>query len=224
WAERGVAGVFFAPVEHHPVRAAVNRAVVERLRHRGLAVVLLDRDICEFPERSDEDLVAIDDFFAGFELAAHVLERGCTRLAFIARPAFPETTDLRVAGARAAVERVAKARLDFVVCEPGERARVEVLLKRVRPDAIIASNDATAARLLQTLRELGRDVPRDTKVAGFDDVRYASLLAPSLTTMRQPCEALGAAAVETMLGRLRQPRMPARRVLLRAELVVRAST
>ncbi len=224
WAGRGVAGVFFAPVEHHPVRAAVNRAVVERLRHRGLAVVLLDRDVCEFPERSDEDMVAIDDFFAGFDLAAHVLDRGCARLAFIARPAFPGTTDLRVAGARAAVGRVAKARLDFVVCEPGDRARIEVLLKRVKPDAIIASNDATAARLLQTLRELGREAPRDIKVAGFDDVRYAGLLAPPLTTMRQPCAALGAAAVETMLGRLRQPRMPARRVLLRAELVARNST
>jgi DNA-binding LacI/PurR family transcriptional regulator len=67
-------------------------------------------------------------------------------------------------------------------------------------------------------------VPAEVKVAGFDDVRYASLLSPPLTTMRQPCTALGAAAIETMLGRLRQPHMPARRVLLRANLIVRKST
>ena len=56
------------------------------------------------------------------------------------------------------------------------------------------------------------------------DLGWDRLLSPSLTTMRQPCAALGAAAVEVMLGRLRQPHMPARRVLLRAELVEREST
>lgn len=234
WADRGVKGVFFAPIEHHPVRAAVNRALVESLYRRGLAVVLLDRDVCEFPERSAHDLVAIDDFFAGYELAAHLLARGCRRLVFAARKAFPATTDLRFAGVRAAVAGEAGAgadgnsetrtQVEFVVGAPDDRAWIGALLKRSRSDGVIASNDATAAQWLQTLQALGRKVPADIKVAGFDDVRYASLLTPPLTTMRQPCAALGAAAVETMLGRLRQPHMPARRVLLRAELVVRGST
>jgi DNA-binding LacI/PurR family transcriptional regulator len=98
------------------------------------------------------------------------------------------------------------------------------VLKNAGADSVVASNDATAARLLQTLQVLGRHVPEEVKVAGFDDVAYASLLSPALTTMRQPCAALGAAAVEAMLGRLRQPHMPARRILLRAELIVRKST
>ena len=236
WAERGVKGVFFAPIEHHPVRAAVNRALVESLHRRGIAVVLLDRDVCEFPERSAHDLVAIDDFFAGYELAAHLLTRGCRRLVFAARKAFPATTDLRLAGVRAAVvgeagacanaggSATGRAQVEFVVGAPDDRGWIGALLKRARPDGVIASNDTTAAQWLQTLQALGRKVPADIKVAGFDDVRYASLLTPPLTTMRQPCAALGAAAVETMLGRLRQPHMPARRVLLRAELVVRGST
>lgn len=224
WAARGVAGVFFAPIEHHPVRLTLNRAVAERLHHRGLAVVLLDRDLEEFPRRSACDLVAIDDFFAGFELAGHLLERGCRRLAFVARPAFPATTDLRLAGARAAVARTEQAQLEFAVGFPDDEAWVTKLTRRLRTDAILASNDATAAQMLQTLQHLGRRIPEEIKVAGFDDIRYARLLSPSLTTMRQPCAALGVAAVETMLGRLRQPAMPARRVLLRAELIERKST
>ncbi len=224
WEERKVSGVFFAPIEHHPVRTAVNRALVECLKRRGLAVVLLDRDLGEFPERSGQDLVAIDDFFAGFDLAEHLLGRGCRKIVFTARPEFPATTDLRVAGARAAVARVGKAELEFAVGAPDDKTWVESVLRRTRADAVIASNDATAAKLLQTLQELGHHVPGQIKVCGFDDVRYASLLSPTLTTMRQPCAALGAAAVETMLGRLRQPLMPARRVLLRAELIIRKST
>jgi len=224
WAERGVSGVFFAPIEHHPVRSAVNREIVNRFHGRGLSVVLLDRDLAEFPERSAHDLVAVDDFFAGFDLADHLLACGCRRIIFVARREFPSTTDLRVAGARAAVARAERAQLEFAVGDPEDRQWLGKLLRSASADAIIASNDATAARLLQTLQALGWAVPGDVKVAGFDDVRYASLLSPALTTMRQPCAALGAAAVEAMLGRLRQPRMPARRILLRAELIVRNST
>lgn len=224
WAGRGVAGIFFAPLEHHPVRAAVNRALADSLRRKGLAVVLLDRDLGEFPERSTHDVVAIDDYCAGFELAQHLLDQSARRLVLIAKPEYPATTDLRVAGARAAAERVDGAQLQFAVGRPDDAAWLGRVLRRHQPDALIASNDATAAQLLQTLAGLRRRVPADVKVAGFDDVRYARLLSPPLTTMRQPCASLGAAAVEVMLGRLRQPHMPARRVLLRAELVVRAST
>lgn len=224
WAGRGVAGIFFAPLEHHPVRAAVNRALADSLRRKGLAVVLLDRDLGEFPERSTHDVVAIDDYCAGFELAQHLLDQGARRLVLIAKPEYPATTDLRVAGARAAAERVEGTQLQFAVGQPDDAAWLGRVFRRHQPDALIASNDATAAQLLQTLAGLRRRVPADVKVAGFDDVRYARLLSPPLTTMRQPCAALGAAAVEVMLGRLRQPHMPARRVLLRAELVVRAST
>lgn len=224
WADRGVHGLFFAPIEHHPVRAAINRSIVESLTKRHVAVVLLDRDLGEFPERSAHDLVSIDDFFAGFELATHLLENGCRRIAFIARPAFPSTTDLRAAGARAAVARVGKSLFEFAVGAPDDSAWVTGLLNRKCFDAVIASNDSTAAELLQTLQRAGRTVPEEVKVAGFDDVRYASLLSPPLTSMRQPCAALGEAAVGTMLERLRHPHMPARRVLLRAELITRAST
>lgn len=224
WAQRGVAGVFFAPLELHPVRSAMNQALVERFARHGLAVVLLDRDISEFPERSEHDLVAIDDFFAGYELAAHILGRGCRRLAFVARPAFPATTDLRLAGVRAAVTRTEGAGIDFCAGVPSDAAWVRMLLRQTTCDAIVCSNDATAAQLLPILKRLRRRVPADIRIAGFDDVRDAKLLSPPLTTMRQPCAALAAAAVDAMITRLRQPHAPARRILLRAELIVRAST
>jgi GntR family transcriptional regulator of arabinose operon len=224
WADRGVSGIFFAPIEHHPVRAGLNKALVNGFRRRGMSVILLDRDLAEFAERSAHDLVAIDDFFAGFELANHLLAQGSRRIVFVARQEFPSTTDLRVAGSRAAAARVDKAQFEFAVGDPEDAPWLKRVLKNAGADAVIASNDATAARLLQTVQGFGWDVPGDVRVAGFDDVGYASLLTPTLTTMRQPCAALGAAAVEAMLGRLRQPDMPARRILLRAELIARKST
>jgi LacI family transcriptional regulator len=224
WKDRGVAGVFFAPIEHHAVRASVNRAVVDRLEHQGIAVVLLDRDTGEFPERSACDLVAIDDFFAGYELGVHLLGKGRSRLGFLARPEYPSTTDLRLEGVRAAAARVPDARVDLFVGLPQEAAFVRTLLGRHRCDTFVCANDSTAAQLMQTLQALGERIPEDAMIAGFDDVRYARLLTPPLTTMRQPCLELGVTAVETMLSRLRHRHAPARRILLRAQLVERTST
>ena len=224
WKGRGVAGVFFAPIEHHPVRAALNRAIVDRLEHHGIAVVLLDRDLGEFPERSHLDLVSIDDFFAGFELADHLLDRGSRRIIFLARPAYPATTDLRLAGARTAVERVKDASLKFVVGLPTDDAFIRRCRQRPLTDAFICSNDSTAAELMQSLHAQGCELPQQIRVAGFDDLRFAKLLTPPLTTMRQPCARLGKVAMETMASRLRDRQAPARRVLVRAELVSRMST
>lgn len=224
WKARGVAGVFFAPLEHHPVRAAFNASIVERLRHYGMTVVLLDRDIDEFPKRSAFDLVAIDDFFAGFDLATHILERERNCIGFLARPEFPSTTDLRLAGVQAAAARLPSAKVHFLVGSPHDQTFIRIVLRRHGCDAFICSNDSTAAELMQTLQLSGVRLPADIAIAGFDDVAYAKLLNPSLTTMRQPCAELGTTLVETMLTRLQAPHAPAKRVLLRAQLVERAST
>jgi DNA-binding LacI/PurR family transcriptional regulator len=60
-------------------------------------------------------------------------------------------------------------------------------------------------------------------MVGIDDVKYASLLSVPLTTIHQPCASIGAIAVGAMLDRLRDPKLPARDILLNFHLVVRDS-
>ncbi|MFO0792326.1 MAG: substrate-binding domain-containing protein, partial [Pirellulales bacterium] len=67
-------------------------------------------------------------------------------------------------------------------------------------------------------------IPNVIRVAGIDDVRYAELLRVPLTTIRQPCDAIGDAALHAMLDRVENPTAPGRDILLSCELVVRAST
>jgi DNA-binding LacI/PurR family transcriptional regulator len=77
--------------------------------------------------------------------------------------------------------------------------------------------------LLKTLTELGVAVPAKMRLAGIDDVKYASLLSVPLTTLHQPCADMGAIAINTMLERLRNPKLPARDILLDFRLVIRDS-
>ena len=77
---------------------------------------------------------------------------------------------------------------------------------------------------MQTLAALRVRVPRRVQVVGFDDMGLAEILSPPLTTLRQPAREIGRVAVETLLRRLRNPTLPACRLLLDATLTVRDST
>jgi DNA-binding LacI/PurR family transcriptional regulator len=81
-----VSGVFLAPLELTPGKDTTNRAMAALLDEAGIPVVLLDRDLEAYPGRSRYDLVGIDNRRAGYAITAHLLKRGCQRLAFVGRP------------------------------------------------------------------------------------------------------------------------------------------
>jgi LacI family transcriptional regulator len=225
YLERRVDGVFFAPGESAPDREEHNVRVADTLAAAGIPIVLLDRDVVEFPGRSEFPLVGIDNFLAGFQLGQHLIDSGRSRLCFLARPHHPSTTDLRAAGCHVAAERATvklAARWRWSADADDDRA-IEKLLARDSPDAIICANDQTAAKLMQTLARMKVSVPGEVAVVGFDDVEYSTLLSVELTTMRQPFRALAAAAVDLMIsGQGRQPDL-AREIRLPARLIVRQS-
>ena len=89
--------------------------------------------------------------------------------------------------------------------------------------AVICANDLTAANLMRTLDILGCPVPQEMRVVGFDDVRYAELLRPPLTTIHQPCVDIGTIAMQVMLERIENPDLPPRDILAQPTLIVRQS-
>ena len=220
-----VGGVFFAPFELVPGREEANLEIAERLRMAGIPVVLIDRDLGPFPKRSDFDLVGLDNMAAGHLLAEHFLKLGCERIAFVARPHSASTVDARIAGVREALARRGMELVrDWVrIGEPTEARCVRGLVAGRRWDALLCATDRTAAELLQELQKQGHRVPEDIRIAGFDDVRYATLLSRPLTTVHQPCREIAVAALRAMLDRIAEPTLPARSQLLTPTLVVRES-
>ena len=219
-----VSGVFFAPLELTPQKDAINRTIAETLDRAGIPIVLLDRDLVSYPERSRYDLVGIDNRRAGYAITKHLIRSGCKRPVFVGRPGSAPTVDSRAAGFREAVA-AARLELDAQVCriEPDDRSHIKDILARLRPDGFVCANDFTAARLLRTLTDLRVSVPDKVRMVGIDDVKYASLLSVPLTTIHQPCASIGSAAIGAMLDRLWEPRLPARDIVLNFDLVVRNS-
>lgn len=224
--ERGVDGVLLAPMESVADRERANLAICARFTDAGLPVVLVDRDVVEYPGRSDFDVVGMDSARAGALMGAHLAAQGFTRPVFLSRPLFPSTTDLRVAGCAYALARggVSVRRDWHVTGDPADMAWVSSALDEHNADVVVCSNDRTAAILIQTLMREGRRVPDDVAVVGFDDAVYSELLSITLTTVAQPFSSIARAAVRRLADRVAEPGLDPVEILLPPRLVVRDSS
>lgn len=227
YIDQGVDGVFFAPIEFTDNMYETNEQIAELLQAKGIPVVLLDQDVVKFPKRSPYDLIGIDNRRAGYVLTQHLIEQGCQRIAFVSRPHSAQTVDARIAGYCEALldhhHSVDFSRVFFGNLD--DNAFIETLLdKEGALDAIICANDYTAAKLIGVLQRRNVRIPEDIRIVGVDDLKYAELLAVSLTTVRQPCTLLGFTAVHAMLERIAHPEMPGRDLLVNFELVQRHSS
>ena len=220
---QGLDGVVFQPVELVPDAEAVNRQLAETFDRAGVPVVLLDSDIVCAPERSRYDVVSVNHLDVGRRLAMHLRKSGATRVVYLTQKDRAPCVQARQLGVKIGCEGLP---LDgkAVYAEPEDVDAVRRMLRRFRPDAVVCYNDRQAALLLQTLDKLGRKVPDDIMVVGFDDVQYARLTIPQLTTMRQPCGEIAAAAFRMLMERIRNPNLPARMEILDSQLTIRGST
>ena len=209
--------------------------VVDLLHNRHIPFVTIDG------QDSDTTLnVGVDDEEAGFSLMHYLLDLGHRRIVILALR--PETInppvsrsslvrDRRLAGfSRALAEtglslespdiRVATAEGSV---EGGAAAAKEILSNaNAGPSAIVAMADIVALGVYDACRDLGRAIPGELSVAGFDDIPLAALASPPLTTVRQPGSEKGATAASLVVELLAGNQAGHR--CLDTELVVRAST
>jgi LacI family transcriptional regulator, galactose operon repressor len=160
----------------------------------------------------------------------HLLDLGHTRIAAIGGAEGWYANEERMNGYRAALASrgiLPDARLirhsDWRI-PSGEAAAEELLALPERPTAIFAFNDNVAIGALNAARKLGLRVPDDLSLVGFDDTFQASIVAPRLTTVRQPLAELGRMGVSLLLRLIEGQRLDALRVELATTLVVRDST
>jgi GntR family transcriptional regulator of arabinose operon len=226
YIEQRVAGVFFAPQEFEPARQDVNGRILNALSTADIPVVLLDRCVLKYPARSAYDLIGLDNRRAGYVVTDHLIQRGGTHIAFFAREGSAETVEDRIAGYREALydHHLPISRDLILRGDAADKTFVEKALRKKKIDSIMCANDRTAASLMHTLINLGVRIPQDMRIAGVDNVRYASLLPIPLTTFQQPCAEIGAVAMSAMLERVRSRQLPARTIALNGVLVTRQST
>ena len=149
------------------------------------------------PELSGFPSVHIDNVAAAGEATDYLISRGHKRIAMIYGQESSLLTKDREFGYRAAMKK-AKLPIEDGWCVEGEltlqgaiRATRKLLNHEKRPTAIFCANDEMAMGCLHEIKSAGLCVPDDVSVIGFDDIRYAEILDPPLTTISQPAEEIG---------------------------------
>lgn len=204
--------------------ALTDAELIELTREADVPVVIFGRRIPEL----DPLCVHLDNEAGGRIATEHLIAHGHRTIAHLAGPlGFPDARH-RLQGYRHALERAGLPFDERLVVEgdfreEGGRAATHRLLERApEVGAVFVANDQMAAGAMRAARDLGRDVPRDLSLVGFDDVLLARYLSPALTTVRQPLHEMGRAAAEIAVALLEHRKWEVR-TRFEPELIVRES-
>lgn len=217
FVERRVDGLVIAPTSS-------GAEALAWLHKNGVPIVQIDR-----VADSGFDSIAVTNIAATRRLTGHLCEIGHRRIAMLTGRAGLSTTRERLSGYRRALADAGIALDPDLIVEGGsesETARLatHALMEQADPPtALVAGNNLKALGALRALRERDLAVPGDVALVSFDDFAWADLFEPRLTTMAQPCRAIGERAVELLLERIATPDLPPRHVRLAAEFRHRES-
>jgi LacI family transcriptional regulator len=200
---------------------------LERLLDGGYRFVVLD-PLMPLDERIPS--VSAAHASGADQAMRHLLELGHRRIAQITGPRGWLATEDRRRGYRAALaaagvlpDPALEVRAEPEIA-PGREAANHLLDLPEPPTAIFAFNDNIAIGALQAARARGLRVPEHLSVVGFDDVEHATIVTPTLTTVRQPLAEMGRTAVSLLTRLLENQRFETLHVELATRLVVREST
>ena len=206
---QGVDGAVWCQTAHQPTGAAEDYA---------MPIVVIGSPGATF------DNVMADDGSGGRLAARHLLGKGHKRIGIVGGASVPEGKDDRLTGFRAEIGQAAQIVWDLktpysIDLDPKV---IDTLAKR-DVSAVMCGNDLIAIGVLRAARQLGIVVSEDLSVVGFDDIPWASIVTPPLTTVNQPVAEMAAVALTLLLDRLAEPDRPVRHFKVGVRLMERDS-
>jgi DNA-binding LacI/PurR family transcriptional regulator len=214
--ERQVSGLVFAGGQYAEADAPHDHYA--RLLKLRLPVVLVNAaaEHLDFPRVSTDDAVAMEQAYA------HLAYLGHERIGLILGPPdhVPSRRKLEAFETLSpTADLVERTRFSL---EGGRAAATRLLARGVT--GIICASDPLALGAIRAARRSGLSVPADVSVVGYDDSAFMSCTDPPLTTVRQPIDAIGRAAVEMLAGQIEGSPVSADELFFEPEIVARGST
>jgi DNA-binding LacI/PurR family transcriptional regulator len=220
--QQQVAGIVFAGGLYS--QAAADHTHYERLTRRRLPVVMINAcvDHLPFPRMVCDDASAME------QALDHLLALGHERIGLVLGPRDHVPSIRKLASARAFLAGHGRALDESLVghchfsLQSGQATADRIV--RAGATALVCASDPLALGAIRAVRRARLRVPEDVSVVGYDDSAFMSSVEPPLTTVRQPIEAMGRAAVTSLVNQIRGEDAAGEELLFEPELVVRRST
>lgn len=210
-----------------------NEDCVHALHEEGFPLVLVNR--YQESDINKIDIVAVDNFRAAYDAMRYLIRTGHKRIAFAHGPEELYLYRERYRGYCAALQDFGLPYDENLVLHETEGAESFYQLTRMvmalpePPDAIFASSDPKAFVIMHALHDLGKRIPQDVAVLGFDNVPMSSMMEPPLSTMAQPFYEMGSVAAKSLLRQISYKDKygvlpPAVHNVMGVDLIIRRST
>jgi LacI family transcriptional regulator len=214
----GASGLILAPTRED------SPAVAEIVEAR-LPVVVIDRSMSNVAV----DTVLTNNYKGAALAVEHLISLGHQRIGIISGPQHLTSGRERYRSYRHTLEQAGLPYFPNLVCfgdyrqSSGYELTSELLNLPEPPTALFVANNLMTIGALNAIHEMGRAIPDDIAVIGFDDLDWAVSLNPPLTTVQQPVFEIGVQAAHLLMERIIQPDQPARTIVLEPQLTIRAS-
>ena len=202
-----------------------DRDFLTALSATGLPMVSVDAYCDANRSRFPCDIVTMENVSSVMQLTRQLLQAGAERLGFVGDMLHCNSFHERWGGFCAAL-RDAGLQPEPALCilardgsHYADPDWTEAQLARMPrlPDAFVCANDYHAVKLMQALKHMGRSIPGDVMVTGFDNSPESAVIEPALTTVHIPSSEMGVQAAELLLRRIQSPERP--RVLVYVQTV-----
>lgn len=203
---------------------AIKPKFILDLKNTGLPVVLFGNEL----NQTEIDCVVCQNRKGTYKITKHLLEHGHKKILFLTGPEGWYTNNERMAGYNDALEEAGlKKRIIHMpdtTIDTG-KAFFKEAIKSIYPEitAVVAVNDPTAIGVIDEARQLGIKVPGDIAVVGFDDIAWASLSYPPLTTVHAFLEEMGKITISRLLDLLEEPDLHPAKSIVAISLIIRNS-
>ncbi len=213
------------------IAGSVSPALIDHIHKQKLPVTLVDYRKPDL----EIDSILMDNRYGISLIVEHLVSQNVTHIGFVGGSFYHPSIKERFEGYQSAMERlgfgdIARDKNYHYLIEEETTTNIgsngaENLLKTVSNlQAIICVNDTTAIGCMNQLQFLGKKVPDDILVTGFDDVNFAALTTPSLTTVHVPKIEMGMSAMKLLMDKIENPDKISQTQLIPVKLVKRMSS
>lgn len=207
------------------VGAFLNETLIRVVTRRSTPIVLVDA----YATSDRYDAVVSDNFGGAYQAVTHLIQHGHQHIGLVGShpEAYPSIQERRNGYTRAlkdnGISERYLAECHVINIEEMVEATTDLLRSNPRITAIVGANDEAALAAMDVARDLGRQVPEDLSVVGFDNIDLASCVSPTLTTMHVDKVGMGRLAVQLLVNRIEHPESSPVRATIRPRLIERDS-
>ena len=201
---------------------------IKDLISNGVPLIFFDR-ICEDVETAK---ITTNDFESGYKATEHLIQQGCTKIAFLTISTSLSISNKRLGGYLQAHEdhKVKTSKKQIVLCTDDAKKNYTLVKKllqlKERPDGIVASVEKLTTPVYKACVDLKLKIPEDVKIICFSNLESASILNPSLTTITQPAFEIGKTAAALLFNSLEKTNLNLTKesLVIPSSLIIRNST